>query len=241
MKKIIALLFAIVAFCGAQAESNESKAIWGKGRYTNIGYTFSQTAAENQPIDKSQFSGFIRKGASYLFPGHALGNVVKIGFDINWFEVSTSKYKSTDVISSNWDDEAFEDGESELLNIGRWNIMLGAFGIGPNVTVAPFASLNNGARFLKASIYFHYQPTMGAYLVSESGETDISYAYCHMWQFGGKITWKNFGIGIEGYWGKGKFNRLALDEDEDENISFNTSDKVNRKFANTRLYLNFSF
>lgn len=251
-------------------QKQKYKEIWRKGRYTDIGYAIAQTGTDFTPTDKGKFGFFLRKGTSFLFPGKPIAGLVKVGFDINWFDISVAKYKSADWgTDSNWDeignsgqddddygydddDEGFGDIMDKFSNLGRWNIMIGAFGIGPNVTVAPFSMFNNAARFIKASIYFHYQPTFGMYLVSEDGEMEASFAYCHMFQFGGKITWKSIGLGIEGHWGKGKFKPLGFGDfgfgDEEEDNGYNevfdtgsSSDKITRHFANTRIYLTFSF
>lgn len=293
MKKIITCIVAATAIClsaSAQTEDNSReeqleqelddarteldnlklkqkyKEIWGKGRYTNLGYAIAQTGTDFDPVEKGKFGFFLRKGASYLFPGKPLWGMVKVGFDINWFDFSVAKYKGGDYGFSDeaWDNivdddtDTGDDGESGIdyltdkLNIGRWGVMLGAFGIGPNVTVAPFSIFNNAARFIKASVYFRYQPTFGIYIVSEDGSMEASYSYCHMWQFGGKITWKAIGIGIEGHWGQGKFKQLGSlfggdDEygegygDVFEGAASSDGGKITRKFANTRFYLTFSF
>lgn len=235
------------------------KEIWRKGRYTEIGYAVAQTGTDFEPVEKGKFGFFLRKGTSFLFPGTPLAGMVKVGFDVNWFDLSVAKYKSSSISGdSNWgniggdiytDDGYYgDDDDDEFMdkfsNLGRWGIMIGAFGIGPNVTVAPFSMFNNAARFLKASIYFRYQPTFGVYLVSEDGELEASYSYCNMFQFGGKIMWKAIGLGIEGHWGSGKFNQLGFEADEDDYgdvFETTSSDKITRRFANTRIYLTFSF
>lgn len=297
MKKIFAAIFAALTItfaASAQTDYNDTeqptlgeandelnelqlkqkyKQIWRKGRYLDLGYSIAQIGNDYEPVSKGKFGFFLRKGTSYLFPGKPLWGLVKVGFDINWFDLSVAKYKS-----ANWgdnttgwgsignsgkddndydsDDEDFgfdADGLMDKLNsLGRWNIMVGAIGIGPNITVAPFSMFNNAARFLKASIYFHYQPTFGVYLVSEDGELEASYSYCHMFQFGGKIQWKAIGLGIEGHWGHGKFKQIGFgdmfddDEEGDKSEFFgpeasSSSDKLTRRFANTRIYLTFSF
>lgn len=214
--------------------------IWGKGRYTNISYSIGQTALENSSVDKSVFGFSLTKGCTFLFPRTPWGNMVKVGFDINWWDISVHKYNS----SETWEyTTASTDDDEEDFNIGRMSLMVGALGIGPNVTVAPFAAINNPARFLKASLYFHYQPTLGAYLVSENGEAEASYAYCNMFQFGGKITWRFIGIGIEGHWGNGRFEQLQFETDDEYGDYFgdSSSSRITHRFANTRIYLSFRF
>ena len=118
------------------------------------------------------------------------------------------------------------------------SVTLGAFGVGPNISVAPFAFLNNGLSCLRASVYFHYQPAMSLYLKSENGDIELAPAFCNMFDFGGMLTYRAISLGVEGRWGKGKFkpigfNTLSIDDDSEE--------KVTRKFATTRLYISFAF
>ena len=244
MKKLILIL--LVALCASSA-AYAQKDIWGKGRYFNIGYSIAQTAPENSYIDKGKFGVSITKGTTYLFPKTPFANMVKVGFDVNWMDISVAKYKATagwenEFLDENYDNDYDNDGDFDI-NIGRLSLLVGAFGIGPNVTVAPFASFNNQARFLKASLYFHYQPTFGAYMVLDDGDMEASYAYCNMFQFGGKIQWKFIGVGIEGHWGSGKFKQLEFDMEDEYNDFFGESStgKINRRFANTRIYLSLSF
>lgn len=229
----------------AQREANSK--IWGKGRYTNIGFSIAQTGTKFEK-EVGQFGFSLTKGTTYLFPKQPFWNILKVGFDVNWVDVSFAKYKSTD---TDWDN-AFEGSMlpdemqefEDMLNIGRWGVLVGAFGIGPNVTVAPFSTFDNAARYLKASLYFHYQPTFGMYLRSEDGDMEGSYAYCNMFQFGGKITWKFIGLGIEGHWGSGNFKNLSFEDNEFQDWfgeKTTGSDKIRRKFANTRIYLSLIF
>lgn len=263
MKKLIlTTILALFVALGATAQTNDDyKKIWKKGRYTDLGFSVAQTALEGQDVSDAEFGFFFRQGASYLFPGKPLGGLVKVGFDINWVDITVAKYKSnydaSDDIFNGLNHNTGGDGGiiDAINNLGRWGLNIGAIGIGPNVTVAPFSMKSNGARFLKASLYFHYQPTLGAYMVSDHGDLEASYAYCNMFQFGGKITWKAIGVGIEGSWGSGKFKDISTlgglfgDDEEEANRdevfghipSFSESGKVTRKFANTRIYLSFTF
>lgn len=250
-RKCVFIIMAILTLAiSANAQDNPQK-IWGKGRYLELGYSWSETAADGDYVDPGKFGFFLRKGTTYLFPRTEgwFGNILKVGFDINWGDVNIVKYdnnKWSGIQSDNWNSIISDYGEEDTVlgidpnKIGKWGIMLGALGVGPNVSVAPFAHMDNGARFIRASIYFHYQPTMGMYLVSNDGEAEISYAYCNMFQFGGKIKWKSLGLGIEGHWGSGSFKPIDFDETI-ENNQLSSGGKYKRKFASTRLYLSFSF
>lgn len=243
--KIFSLIAAALVCFSAHADD-----IWGKGRYTNISYVFAQTGTDFSPVDKGKYGVALTKGTTYLFPKEAFAGYVKVGFDVNWLDVTFARYNSG--VEGDWDSAlpgqnlgSNEGGifdVDKFLNLGRYGLQIGAFGIGPNVTVAPFNTFDNAARELKASIYFHYQPTVGAYLVSEDGDIDASFAYCNMFQLGGKITWKFIGLGIEGHWGSGNFKQIGGNFDDWGGFfGESSSSKVKRKFANTRLYVSFIF
>lgn len=282
MKKlIISALCIAAAFTGVLAQTNETelrqqldeanarlaeinkddfnKKIWGKGKYLHIGYDWQQTAVEGEGIEKSNFAISLTKGTSYLFPTKPIANLLKVGVDVQWFDLGFAKYKNETSHDENWDsmgsiwdniggdeeggfDLGFMDSFSKL---GRMTFTAG-MGIGPVVTVAPFANFGNQASYLKASVYFHWKPTFGMYLLSEDGDLSASYGYCNLFDFGGKITWKAIGLGIEGRWGNGKFNPVSLDFDFGEGnyediYGSEVTQKIRRNFASTRLYLYLCF
>lgn len=222
------------------------KAIWGPGRFTKLSYNFASTGDGFNPVEKSKYSVSLAKGASYLFPSKAVAGILKFGFDVTWFDFTFTKYKSPVYgVDGGWTStpEYTTDSKDEDdfdLDLGRMSLNLGALGIGPRVSVAPFAAKDNGLRYLRASLYFHYQPTVSAYAVSEDGETEFSFAYLGLWRFGGCIQYRRIGIGVEGYWGKAKFEALGLDSFVEEGFA-DDQPKIERKFASTRLYLSFSF
>lgn len=229
-------------------QANEDKRIWGKGRFTKIGYNWAQTAIEGCPVEKNNWSFFISKGTTFRLHSKPIAGLVKIGLDVVWFDFMVAKYKTPQAYLDLWGDDDWsndfgdEDYDEFDTNLGRYSLNIGMFGFGPNVGVAPFANSDIKAlRPLRASVYFHYQPTVTAYLMSENGETEASFAYCNMFDLGGAITYRGISLGIEGKWGSGKFKALDSDFDEDEGFDIGFSNKFKRKFANTRLYVQFTF
>ena len=250
MKKIFAAIFAALTItfaASAQTDYNDTeqptlgeandelnelqlkqkyKQIWRKGRYLDLGYSIAQIGNDYEPVSKGKFGFFLRKGTSYLFPGKPLWGLVKVGFDINWFDLSVAKYKS-----ANWGD-----------NTTGWG-SIGNSGKDDNDYDSDDEDFGFDADGLMGTLD-------GVYPVSEDGELEASYSYCHMFQFGGKIQWKAIGLGIEGHWGHGKFKQIGFgdmfDEGEGDKSEFfgpeaSSSDKLTRRFANTRIYLTFSF
>lgn len=220
-----------------------NKKIWGRGRFTKISYNLGSTGDGYNPVADSKCSFSLAKGTSYLFPSKAIAGILKFGLDITWFDITYSKYKSLDFLGNGWVSSGipqygYDDSEyDELTNLGRYSLNLGFLGFGPRVSVAPFAKFNNSLRYLRASLYFNYQPTYSVYVASENGEEEGSYTYMGMYRFGGTIHCRGIGFGVEGYWGESKFKLLDF---EDEEIG-TQANKINRKFANTRIYVQFAF
>ncbi len=225
-----------------QQAEKRTKSIWGKGRYLNIGYATTDFAPDDESPTRSNWSFFLSKGTTYLFPHNPLGGMVKLGLDMRWFDVQASKLKSFDqsewssvidkTTNNNYDSD--DDADFEIPNIGKYVVNVGV-GIGARATVAPFSSFNNYARFLKASIYFHYRPTYSAYLLSEEGDIEVAYGFFNMFDFGGNINYRFISLGIEGNWGNGKMKTLVFDDELGE------SDKIKHKLASTRFYISFAF
>ena len=156
------------------------KQIWNKGKYTMLGYALQDMGTEFTPVLKSKYAFFISKGTTYYFPKRPIGGLVKIGLDMRWTDISVARFEDEKIASDNWDviggDNGDGDDDSGILdrfnNLGRWCLQASAFGVGVNVGVAPLSMFDNAAKYLRASVYFHYLPTFGAILVSEDGETE---------------------------------------------------------------------
>lgn len=251
-KKLIMVMVLLSTITSAYAKDlsdEDVRAIWTPGRYTLINYASQQTAVENETVLKSSFSMAIGKGAVYYFPKKPLWGCVKFGADVRWMDMSFAKYKDPfKQYSDQWGElgTAFD----ELASLGTYTVQVSALGIGPNIGVAPFSfSGNKRLRPLRLGLYFHYNPTFGAYIASNDGETEVSWGYCNMMDFGARITYRKFHLGVECRWGSGKFKPIdfekLLDDEEDE-PSFNPNEnsiaeKITRKFAATRFYVGFSF
>lgn len=215
----------------------EDRRIWGKGRFTRIGYSIAQTQSGMDPVEKSKFGVSLSKGTTFRFP--TIAGMVKLGIDAVWFDVTYAKYKSP--YDGAWTSEIVTNGDvvddvADALNIGRMSVTIGAFGVGPNVSVAPFAFMHNGLSPLRVSLYFHWQPTAQLYIKSEDGDVELAPAFCGMWDFGGVLHYRGIGVGVEGRWGQGKIKPIAV-----EGVDLSGDDKISRKFANTRIFVNFAF
>lgn len=225
--------------------------VWGKkGRFLRLGYAIGQTSDEFGPVEKGKYSFFLTKGTTYFIPKRPIAGILKFGIDAIWFDAQFTKYKSpysdqdwtSEIVERDPSDYDYEDeGEDFDFNIGRMGLSF-AMGVGPSVSVAPFARTSiKGLQPLRASIYFHYSPTVQLYLKSQNGDVELSTAFCNMMNFGGFLTYRAISIGLEGRWGSGKFKPLDFESmfgGDEEGLG---STKYKRRFANTRFYLQFRF
>lgn len=273
MKKLLSLLIAVAGAFTVCAQSTDSttvvdthsqeqdsyvsaierqqlnEKIWGRGRFLRLGYAIAQTADGINAVDKNSFSFFITKGASYRFPSKPIAGMLKFGIDAVWFDFQFSKYKTAEK-ELEWTHEIVSPSGEEFggdfnLNLGR-NALTFGMGVGPNVAIAPFANSNvKGLRYLRASLYFLYSPTVGMYLCSQDDDVEVSTAFCHLMNFGGNITYRAITLGIEGRWGSGKFKPIDFEKMVNDatgsDIESQGTNKYTRKFANSRFYIQFAF
>lgn len=217
-------------------DEKTSNKIWGKGRFLRLGYAFTQTMPAGGRVENGKYGFFLTKGTSYLFPKKALGGLVKIGVDAIWFDTQFAQYKSP---YDGWGEIPSGDPD-EFMNIGRYALSFG-MGVGPNVSIAPFAiSSVNIMKPLRISLYFHYAPTGMLYMKSESGDMEVSAAFCNMLKFGGTLTYRRVGVGVETFWGRSKFKPMTFD-DYIEDTGILATEKYTRKFANTHFFVQFAF
>lgn len=213
--------------------SNIIDDIWSNNSYTYLGYVASNSSVTGHDITKvnedGKFGFFMTQGTSFLFPSHPLANHLKIGFDMNWFDISAAKY--------NGDKSLLSQGYHD---VNRWSILIGAFGIGPHISVAPFTGLYNQVSSIRISAWAHYQPTFGMYLTNFDGDNNLQMAYCNTFQVGAKLFWKFIGVGIEKDWSSGKFKVPSGGYGYDSDI-FRHKEKVLRHFDSTRFFIAFSF
>ncbi|MCM1153708.1 MAG: hypothetical protein NC328_08685 [Muribaculum sp.] len=233
----------------AQLDADSKKAlqkkIWGKGRYTRLGYAIAQTAAENEPVYDGKYGFFLTKGTTYRIPSKPIAGLLKFGIDVTWFDLQVSKYDNPAYsVEGGWTSEIDktvgsyddEDNEDFDLNIGYLGVGVG-MGIGPSVSVAPFAlGSSKGLMPLRATLYFHYAPSYMFYIASQDGDVELSTAFCNQFNFGGNISYRWIAVGVEGRWGSGSFKPMEFDEELGMG-----SEKYKRKFANTRFYVQFTF
>ena len=162
-------------------------------------------------------------------------------------------YWSPSDFGDGWgDDEDYDYGEEDYLDsfvdkIGNMQVQIG-MGVGPQVSIAPLAHLDNAARFLRVNIYGHFDPQTSVVISKDyQGDLHGSWAFLPTWDFGGNIQWKNFVVGVEGRWGSAKYSDISQGGDygyEDELPGLDdliSSRKVSWRNASFRVNVGFRF
>ena len=253
--------------------------IWRGKSYFNVGYSVSSTSNGNYAAEKGSYGFFINLGNQFLWPKKAVADIVKFGLDVRWLDIDftgfpkfnryldnpqTGYIPSTSTNTDQWIGDMSpstpsESQEARYLEFTHLQLLAGLVGIGPTITVAPFAKMETALSSLRLNLYFHYQPTavVSFYKAKYSNDSVINgddsaieAGYVSMFDFGGKIQWKNIGIGIEGRWGSGKLKDTNLHIGDGPKydytkISLNGCKepgmKYTRKFGETRIFFALSF
>jgi hypothetical protein len=240
MKKILIFISLILSTLeiSAQETATTSGDVWGRNKTTtSIGWVNQDFAPEGGTVNDSKFGFMLRVNKTYNLHKKPIAKILKIGIDAVFTDITVSKYdtENSSSYSENWNTLVTDDGYSAsdiLGNIGLWNLNY-SLGVGLAVTVAPFANLQSGVRFLKVKLYSHYKPTASTIILSDDNETESKFAFANMVDFGGMINYKGISIGMDGSWGSGKFKSLL-------DLS-GTDEKIKYKFAATRFFISIAF
>lgn len=228
---------------------HETERIWKRRGFMTVGIGKTSLDIEDPEFGKlgykSQFAAGFTWGKTYYLHKKPIANMVKIGLDATWMDVSYARYKKgkglkfnipdeddfDDIYDGGYDD--YEDYDEELadIDLGMHQIEVG-MGIGPSVTVTPFRPLNiKGLNYLKVAAYFHWMPSYSAVLRTREAqsifdettgmtretekETLVNHGYCNFFKFGLSLSWKALTIGFEHRWGSAKYNTESFDDVED--------------------------
>ncbi|MCM1108990.1 MAG: hypothetical protein NC388_08055 [Clostridium sp.] len=219
--------------------------IWRKSRPFTISIGNQTLTDEEAGVKyKSNIAVSISKMRTYYLHKKPIANMVKLGIDAVWMDMSYARYAKgkgvkdafsgtmgtvTEGTFNNMDDyfdlaygSAMDYENDEFsLNMERINLGKHSFtynmGVGLNVKVAPFYALNKPKLDnLKASVYFHWLPGFTG-LIFTGDETEFSYgALMRHYSIGLNISYGRWGIGVEHRWGSADLKNWQMDDEEDD-------------------------
>lgn len=239
------------------SKESEIKGVWGRGRYLSAGLSLmNHTESNYHDRVYAKFGAFVNKGTSYLWPDKAFGGFLKVGMDVRWFDLQVCKL-NTETRDLEFRGETTNVREGlqsypSYIKFHQWYFMAGALGVGPKISIAPFAWSNSRATQFKINLYALYQPTFGMmsyrgiacnyngtdFKPDKNNHNAYSCGYVHMVNYGGTMMWKNFGAGVEVRWGKGTFHEKSYKWGDSESLYINSPHgKYKRSFSSMRLFV----
>ncbi len=200
--------------------------VWGRRKYFNINLVTSQdrkVKGVNAIKDSKDWAVGLTLGRTYYMHKKPILNMIKIGIDWTYLDLTYAKYKKeTEGYNSVVD--FYGDQQAEY-----------AMAIGPSVTVNPIDHLKVGA-------YIRYMPACSAIFTDD----DVNFQFASGGQFGVQASWKMFALGFESRWQSAKYKCLKTDEYkqfiEDNPSSKKEMDKKTKLKTNSfRFFIGFRF
>ena len=243
----------------ARTQTEYNNAIWKRKKHISISFSTQNMEDADNPLNmkyKSQ-SGFnLDWGKTFYLHKKPIANLMMIGLDWSWINLSFAKYKSGSGIHfnslagdySDYDDDDYGYDYDDLIDdidLGVYSLSAG-MSIGPSFTFAPFYNTGKGLQHLLAQTYFHVTPSYTCIIMTEDGETEAYHGYTTYFNWGINVSYKFISIGYEYRWGKSRFNQMSLDFDDDEKDDqetnyTNENEKQKIKFGSSAFYIRFNF
>lgn len=223
------------------------KRIWNdRAKYFNIYYVKQSLTQEAiNGTWKNDFGVALAMGKTFYLHKKPILGMIKFGIDWSYFDLNFSKY------SDNW---GFFNGDYEYSTNGSYgggnywypndygsepeSVYQAEIGtaIGVSVTVNPYDHI-------KVSGHFRVIPSYSMLYAAE----DFSSSYGTFFSAGGAIAWKAISVGIEGRWGKAKYNSVFnvddMEEMEDAGdiLEGNYDGSSKWKTGSVRFYISFRY
>lgn len=232
-----------------KAESKkEAKEFRGRRKYFNIGYAWEKLEAVDFPSEEeSEMAFFLTWGKTFYLHKKPLANMLKIGLDFTWTDITYAKYEIGSSIEESDDFMGMISPDSYVEKSDMHRMDYGMH-LGPSVTINPVSALCVNA-------YFRYAPTFAMSLSHSGDGWDMGYGYASLFVTGAAVSYKAISLGIEYRFGSTKMNLLSMDPDDwgyddMEDIGgvgdvigevFSSAEKTKYKLKDLRLYLSFRF
>ncbi len=233
----------------SRVKTEYDNAVWKRKRHISIGFSKQNMEDADNALDmkyKSQIGLTLDWGKTFYLHKKPIANIMKIGLDWSWVNLSFAKYKSGSGIHFNNTPESdySDDGYEPNIDLGVYSLSAG-MSVGPSLTFAPFYNTGKGLQHLLAQTYFHVTPSYTGRVMSEDDESEFCHGYTTYFNWGVNVSYKVISVGYEYRWGKSKFKQLALDFSDDDgdepDVPTYENEKQKIKFGSSSFYIRFNF
>lgn len=200
-----------------KSEKKESST-WGRKKFMTIGYVKQTLAPTYGDKMKSNIGFFLESGRTIFLHKKPLWGKLKFGIDLG-ADVNYIKFEDYEDPESDYGDYF----EGEALISGMHQCDVGAL-IGALASVNPVGDM-------RVSAYFRFIPSYSMLVL----DGDVNGSYVSFFTYGGEISWKAIGIGIEGRFGNGKYSSIMAGSEDMEDI------KEKYTTSSLRAYITFRF
>lgn len=216
-----------------QKKAKEKKGPWDRKKYFNIGYATQTFSPEYGNALESKFGVSLVNGRNIFLHKKPIANMLKfaidLGSDINYaqykdlegdYNFSDSDFDYSDE-GDNYYDSGYEDEED--LDLGLHHVDIGLH-VGPSISINPVSHL-------KVSAYFRFVPSYSMVILN----SELYQSFAPMFTYGGEVSYKFIGIGIEGRSGSAKYKDMVAEIEGTEAM------KTKYKTSAMRFYISFRF
>ena len=203
-----------------ETAKNEKKdnSVWGRKKFFTIGYVKQSLAPTYGDKLKSDIGFSMTSGRTIYLHKKPLWGKLKFGLDLG-VDINYAKYKDYGDAENDYG-SYYED---EALISGMHQLDVGAL-IGAVATVNPVSDM-------RVSAFFRFVPSYSMLVL----DGDVNGSYVSFFTYGGEISWKVIGIGVEGRFGKGKYSSIMAESEGMEDI------KEKYSTSSLRAYITFRF
>lgn len=195
----------------AAKQGKVKKGPWDRKKYFSIGYAKQTLSPEYSNEFKSKFGVSMVSGRNIFLHKKPVANMLKFAIDLG----SDVNYAQYNDLEGDYDMPDPEPGyeDEEDMDLGLHHVDIGLH-VGPSISINPVSHL-------KLSVYFRFVPSYSMLILN----SEFYQSFTPLFTYGGEISYKAIGIGIEGRSGNAKYtDMLAQTEGSDSmKIKYQTS------------------
>lgn len=195
------------------------KGAWDRKKVRNIAYSMQTLAPDFGNEINGKFGVALVSGRSIYLHKSPIAGMIKFSIDLG-ADINYAQYLPAEG-DYNMDSSLTEDVGIGIS--GRHHLDIGMF-LGPAVSVNPVGDL-------MVTAYFRFVPSYSAFLM----DVDAYHGFTPFFTYGGEVTWKWIGLGVEGRSGYGSYSSIMS--------LFNGGESMKVGYATqaVRCYISFRF
>lgn len=205
----------------AAKEKKAKKGPWDRKKYFSLGYSNQTLSPEYGNGFESKFGVSLVNGRNIFLHKKPIAKMLKFAIDLG-SDINYAQYKD---LEGDYDLPESEPGyeDEEDMDFGMHHIDIGLH-VGPSISINP-------VDHLKLSVYFRFVPSYSMLILN----SELYQSFTPLFTYGGEISYKVIGIGIEGRSGNAKYTDMLAQIEGAESM------KIKYKTSALRFYISFRF